>query len=493
MHVEYKRDVSHNYLILTEEKQINTSSYQVRMLEGNVIPSVLRCRLQGLDGKVLFYYDITSRQSVASFYEQKKINGEDLRLIFGGFVTVLEELSEYLMNPEQLVLVPEYIYLDAGKKEIKFCCLPGYDHPVQEQFRELAEYFLPRLDHEDPDAVKLGYGVYRKTLETGFQLEDIKEAVYRHEEEKAAPEMYSEDAEQPYSKENTGKTDFLSEDWLLEEHSFQEQNRKETKAEKKKKIKWSEYRWVLGCGLGVLILAFVAVACLMGYLPVVEAELVLAVAILLLAMAAVSRWMKEKKKKKQQQSEQWQQKVRKELQKEGEKSVVLYQNQEAQSRDLGEISPGISTEKEQEMVDNQKCFTGELWKNEEKVWNEEKMQDRENLEDSWGETVLLSQGCTKGPASLVSVEPGVLATIYLDQELTVVGKMEQAADAVIPVDTVSRVHARIRKKEDGYYLADLNSRNGTSVNGRMLKPEEEYLLQNEDQVDFAKARYLFLK
>lgn len=72
MYVEYKRDVSHNYLILTEEKQINTSSYQVRMLEGNVIPSVLRCRLQGLDGKVLLYYDITSRQSVASFYEQKK-------------------------------------------------------------------------------------------------------------------------------------------------------------------------------------------------------------------------------------------------------------------------------------------------------------------------------------------------------------------------------------------------------------------------------------
>ena len=163
------------------------------------------------------------------------------------------------------------------------------------------------------------------------------------------------------------------------------------------------------------------------------------------------------------------------------------------SIDFGESSLGISKGKEQEMVDNQKCFTGELWKNEEKVWNDEKMRDRENLEDSWGETVLLSQGATKGPASLVSMEPGALATIYLDQELTVVGKMEQAADAVIPVDTVSRVHARIRKKDDGYYLADLNSRNGTSVNGRMLKPEEEYLLQNEDQVDFAKARYLFLK
>ena len=491
MYVEYKRDVSHNYLILTEEKQINTSSYQVRMLEGNVIPSVLRCRLQGLDGKVLFYYDITSRQSVASFYEQKKINGEDLRLIFGGFVTVLEELSEYLINPEQLVLAPEYIYLDAGKKEIKFCCLPGYDHPVQEQFRELAEYFLPRLDHEDSDAVKLGYGVYRKTLETGFQLENIKEAVYRHEEEEPTGEFFQTNQEKSYSEEGIGQDDFLSEDRSSDRYYFQEENKKEADKQNKK-TRWSNCHWILGCGLGTLILILVAVACLMGYLPVVEAELVLAVAILLLAMTAVSRWMKGKKKKKQQQSEQWRQKVRNELGKE-EKSVVLYQNQDIQSMDPGEISLGISTGKEKEKVDNQKCFTGELWKNEEKIWNEEKTRDRENLEDSWGETVLLSQGSTKGPASLVSIEPGALATIYLDQELTVVGKMEQAADVVIPVDTVSRVHARIRKKHDGYYLADLNSRNGTSVNGRMLKPEEEYLLQNEDQVDFAKARYLFLQ
>ena len=491
MYVEYKRDVSHNYLILTEEKQINTSSYQVRMLEGNVIPSVLRCRLQGLDGKVLLYYDITSRQSVASFYEQKKINGEDLRLIFGGFVTVLEELSEYLINPEQLVLAPEYIYLDAGKKEIKFCCLPGYDHPVQEQFRELAEYFLPRLDHEDSDAVKLGYGVYRKTLETGFQLEDIKEAVYRHEEEEPTGEFFQKNQEKSYSEEDIGQDDFLSEDRSSDRYYFQEENKKEADKQNKK-TRWSNCHWILGCGLGTLILILVAVACLMGYLPVVEAELVLAAAILLLAMVAVSRWMKGKKKKKQQQSEQWRQKVRNELGKE-EKSVVLYQNQDIQSIDPGEISLGISTGKEKEKVDNQKCFTGELWKNEEKIWNEEKARDRENLEDSWGETVLLSQGSTKGPASLVSIEPGALATIYLDQELTVVGKMEQAADVVIPVDTVSRVHARIRKKHDGYYLADLNSRNGTSVNGRMLKPEEEYLLQNEDQVDFAKARYLFLQ
>ena len=53
--------------------------------------------------------------------------------------------------------------------------------------------------------------------------------------------------------------------------------------------------------------------------------------------------------------------------------------------------------------------------------------------------------------------------------------------------------AKIRKKEEGYYLTDMNSRNGTMVNGRLLLPDEEYRLQNEDEVDFAQARYVFLE
>ena len=74
-----------------------------------------------------------------------------------------------------------------------------------------------------------------------------------------------------------------------------------------------------------------------------------------------------------------------------------------------------------------------------------------------------------------------------------IGKLENAADAVINLPTVSRMHAKIRKREGEYYLTDLNSRNGTAVNGQMLKPEEDYLLQDQDEVDFAQARYIFIK
>ena len=146
-----------------------------------------------------------------------------------------------------------------------------------------------------------------------------------------------------------------------------------------------------------------------------------------------------------------------------------------------------------------------IWqaKQEESVWKPE-MSAEENrtlsrtLENEpkakdFGETVVLSEGVVQGPATLVSREPGELATIYLQEDMTVIGKMETAVDAVIDLPTVSRIHAKIRRRAQEYYLSDLNSRNGTAVNGRLLKEGEDYQLQHEDEVDFAQARYVFLK
>ena len=51
MRTEYKRDMNHSYMVLQGIGQVDTSSYQIRMLAGNVIPKLLKCRLQGVDGK----------------------------------------------------------------------------------------------------------------------------------------------------------------------------------------------------------------------------------------------------------------------------------------------------------------------------------------------------------------------------------------------------------------------------------------------------------
>ena len=115
------------------------------------------------------------------FMKKKKMGYEDLQMILGGFVQVMEDMSEYLLNPCRLVLKPEYMYVDVEKRQIYFCYLPGYDEDVRQKFQELTEYILPILDHEDSKAVMLGYGIYRRALEDSFHLEYIKRNFIRIE------------------------------------------------------------------------------------------------------------------------------------------------------------------------------------------------------------------------------------------------------------------------------------------------------------------------
>ena len=486
MYAEYKRDVSHNYLILREEEKVNTASYQVRMLTGNVIPSILKCRLQGLDGNLLFYYDITSRQSLASFYEQRKFHRKDLHMLFCGFIRVMEEMAEFLMNTDQLLLCPEYIFLDIEKREVKFCCLPDYHHPIQEQFRELTEYLLPRLDHEDSQAVSMGYGVYRKAMETGFQLEHIKEAIYQNREvtgKNDNKDSAQKQGQKPPENNLDGADNFGEKIQEKADVSHLLETDVENKTSKRKKDKKkeesdsqkssNEWTGALLCVFTAAVLIILLILRYLGYLPGIPAEAIFGGAIILLALAAFLSWTAEKKKQKKQMSAEWRQKVKRELDDTYESSSEKRRT-ERSSEDLYEADS--VQEKMPEWGDGKY-----------------KMPEQTGETENYGETVVLSAGQTEGPASLVSREPGELATIYLDRDLMVIGKMENAADAVISLPTVSRIHAKIRKADDEYYLSDLNSRNGTSVNGRLLKTGEEYQLQDEDQVEFAQARYIFLK
>jgi pSer/pThr/pTyr-binding forkhead associated (FHA) protein len=49
-------------------------------------------------------------------------------------------------------------------------------------------------------------------------------------------------------------------------------------------------------------------------------------------------------------------------------------------------------------------------------------------------------------------------------------------------DYVSRRHARITRGRGGYFITDLDSSNGTTVNGYRLDPNRAYRLRNGDRV-----------
>ena len=503
---EYKRDMSQNYLILPMQPETDPDTYQTRMLLTHAVPGLLGCTIQHVDGVGRFYYDITSRCSLAELFENRQLEYGDLKLIFGGFIQVMEGIAEYLMSASSLVLEPEYIFADAEKKRLTFCYLPGYDQEIRMQFQKLTEYILPKLDHKDPEGVMLGYGVYRRALEDTFHLEHIKEELYRNGsgamQEKKEPGGFQPDREsqprmqvQNFAFEKRADSDSRHEEGaaLAGGEEAEPLPPWQTGRQVEKEPVQDKYglliRILMGAA-GVILLLVAAILKQMGYLSGISTEALLGGMTALMAGGALIAQILSKRRPREEGGE-----TKRESKKRKSKANIrldsgmeLRENpqpwEEADPAALKKSGRPKSAGAEA-MAD---FNPGRLMPQ-----PESKKPAPAVTPGAIMETVVLTAANLHGPAALVSREPGELPTIYLSEELTVIGKLENAADAVIDLPTVSRVHAKIRRQDDEYYLSDLNSRNGTTVNGHVLSSQEQWCLADQDEVDFASARYLFIK
>ena len=95
-------------------------------------------------------------------------------------------------------------------------------------------------------------------------------------------------------------------------------------------------------------------------------------------------------------------------------------------------------------------------------------------------TVLLSAGKGAEYPELICDATGEV--VYLRKFPFYIGSAGEYADFVPVAEGVSRIHCCISKKEDRYYLSDLNSTNGTYLNGKEVNPGQERLLSANDEI-----------
>ncbi len=62
---------------------------------------------------------------------------------------------------------------------------------------------------------------------------------------------------------------------------------------------------------------------------------------------------------------------------------------------------------------------------------------------------------------------------------------------MISAEGVSRLHARIIRQEDRYFIEDLNSTNGTFLNESELEYHQPQELSKNDRIRFGVEEYVF--
>lgn len=371
--VTYKRELNHNYMVIRCNETDMADRYAYRVLNHNHIGKLLDCSLRQLDGDNFLYYDITSRQPLERLYEAKKLGMEELGQMLCSIAAVQEDLGEYLLDEQGLLLETGKIFADVETEELFFCYDPG-SAKGEAGYAALADFFLEHVDHGEEHAVTTAYQFYKMSKAEYFVLNSFlpflerETALWKSESGPAAALSWKE--------ESPGEMDIVEEEDPVD--------RKEPEKAVKKES------WF-------------------------------------------SRIFRRRKR---------------------ESAPVIRQEEWPDT-------VWDSYESQLHLPDSQETIY---------------LTDLDRTENIRGKKFLLQE--TEGDRQF-----------YLENFPVTVGKLKGRASILLSDASVSRIHSRFEAGDDGIYLRDLNSRNGTKVNDKKLAPNEAVMIKAGDILRFGRESF----
>ena len=427
---KYYKDYRHNYMILKGE-DFSPNTYQCKMVTGNTIAGLLPCMEKHINGETLLYYEITSKQTLASVYENSRISMQQLRKLFLQLKMTWEDMSRYLLDESGLVLRPEYIYVDVETGDMLFLYYPLTTE--EKYITTLLEFLVDRVDSEDRQAVEVTYKMYELVEKEQFVLDEVlqwfEQDYEEPEESNNCEEIYRDSAEEVYDRVEN------------EYPSALKGGRNRTT---RKKYKASLTVLSLGI-LTALVLLYLFLNYNLGQKETVYFYAALAADIIVII---------------------------------GSLAGFCYEKY------LKAFLPG-DTIKEWHLGHEGKRQRETPYQNVEAY---EMVQS--NTDATYGNTMFIpwSESCEN---KLYGMGKGNKNHIDLNNLPLTVGKLAGSVDVVIGDQSISRRHVKFMREGSNICMTDLNSTNGTFKNGLRLQPNTTEIIEPGDEIRLGKLKFIY--
>lgn len=227
---EIEVDLSKARLHIYTQKEYK-EDYQIPMLKTNRIVGVLPIEGCEVEGAERYSYDVSGMVSLKVLYEKKRIKKTDMEEIIRDLMQTVEALRQYMLDPDCLLLQPEYIF--CKKNKYFFCYLPGSHGAMSTAFHELTEYFVKMLDYEDTEGIFLAYELHKATLQERYDLSGIMEEYGQREKERREEQQKAHGVSSMREKEDYGNIFSFTEEADAETETY----KKQAKGQKKYKVK----------------------------------------------------------------------------------------------------------------------------------------------------------------------------------------------------------------------------------------------------------------
>ncbi len=442
------------------ENRDASTGYIPRMLVENHIPSFLECSIIHSDGRERYIYDITSRTSVTDMYEHTRMDHRFLLSFIDAVASVLENAEEYLLPCEHIIFDPGYIYVDRGTDMISWCYYPGHFSELNKSMTTLAEYILERADHTNRDTVNLAYDFYKQVINGDYSLRRL---TVRSETESAAAK---EEEKENYLIEDD--SDFYLPD------------------EDEEPVIPASGKIILGVCIFVLVVISGVILASALYSNLVLSILLgmREMQVFLGLSGALSLFMPTIILVK------WFNKVRDFRKKlEDSKAGISDIYHEMEYAEYAGNTGRLAAPDRNENPD--RIFMRDQERTE--AINKKSGTMKLNTDDQDGVNIhrddTMRQNCCLH--RLVQITGDGINELKIGKLPFIIGKRKSVCDAVLASDAVSRVHAKLFLENGAYYVSDLNSTNGTFVNGSRLRANEKKRLTDNDEIRFGKELFYF--
>ena len=399
-----------------------------RLLLRRKLPGVLAVEKAYVNGGGQYWYNISGKQSLDTYCSVKEIRMDFVEQLIISVCSLLERMEWNLIRMDCLMLDPELVFISNASQDFVFTLYPGGTQKVEQEFQMLMEYLMKKVDHKDTEAVRAVYQIYEHTLEEGYQITDIRSLLFRDKSGLKQDEEWNRSVASGNGKQSMGKNNCANLKCEADRYEDAEQCLSEMH-EKTVKNQGTE-KAKIDFRKGIRTDRVHKTQNGTGIWRVMKAKLV-AWGILQDSENPQSinntKLVEEKRSKKRE-------------------AEVIYPDLEAEiePEPVPEIHPTV-------------CLTS-------------------------------FHGQTRGELRYMGNEGFV--DIMLKDGSARIGYGKEA-DISINRETISQFHARIHKEEDGFYIEDLNSTNGTFVNEEPLVYKEQRKLAYNDIVQFADIRYRF--
>lgn len=450
---KYFKDYNHNYMILKCDEMETGEGYRRSMLAYNKIDGILKCSVRNVNGAVYYYYDISSKVTIENLYRGKKMSYEQVWDLFRQIDMIYRNLGQFLMEERGLLLQPDCIFYDFTSKKYFGIYYLMKDAQSENPYEPLMDFLLNQADMGNQKLADIIYQVYEMSESPSFSItdalaffdeeEDVKDIVMTLDnnhvlEDKNIIEnetIYNHDVE---STETNGNYD----------KSYEEEVQA---GNNKNRIYYTVFAVISLCGVGAVLWIYNNYILTQRELMMVMCCMAVMALCFIFSVAQVMLSGRKMRRAEQEERE-------------------LIRDIEDEFRDEGNIVL-------QDVLD--KNMNADIYK------------DYSTGNKGYSETIFLDVQTQDTEYKLYALDSRNKRHIELTQFPFTIGKMAGCVDCVLSDGSISRLHARIEKRDDRIFLTDMNSTNGTYKNGLRMQPSETVEIEPGDEIRFGKLNYCY--